>query len=160
MAELNRIPGAKSLIDRTFARLRRIALWTAWWPFVTLLGVFLIAVFLGVFERGPAQFAALATLIVLIGGGIAVWRGLKRYQSPQRVEAISKLDQQSDLRPLASLADRPARPEKDGVTLWRAHETRLTDEVRRLNTPDFAPTWKQIDPFYLPFQPQKGKRIS
>ncbi|MEM7458086.1 MAG: DUF4175 family protein [Pseudomonadota bacterium] len=149
MAELNRIPGAKSLIDRTFARLRRLALWTAWWPFVTLLGVFLIAVFLGVFEEAPAQFAALATLIALIGGGIAIWRGFNRYRRPDRADAISELDQQSDLRPLVSLADRPARPEKDGITLWQAHETRLTDEVRRLNAPDFAAGWKKSDPLYL-----------
>ncbi|MEL7058122.1 MAG: DUF4175 family protein [Pseudomonadota bacterium] len=149
MADLNRIPGAKSLIDRTFARLRRIALWTAWWPFVTLLGIFLIAVFIGVFENSAAQFAALATLIALIGGGIAIWRGFNRFERPNRSEAISKLDQQSDLRPLASLADRPSRPEQDGVTLWQAHETRLTDAVRRLDAPDFGPTWKQIDPLYL-----------
>ncbi|MEO1553798.1 MAG: DUF4175 family protein [Pseudomonadota bacterium] len=149
MAELNRIPGAKSLIDRTFARLRRIALWVAWWPLLILLGVFFVAVFLGVFENGPAQFAALATLIALIGGGIAVWRGFNRYQRPDRTDAISELDQQSELRPLTSLTDRPARPESEGVTLWRAHETRLTDEVRRLNAPDFGATWKQIDPLYL-----------
>ena len=79
MADLNRIPGAKSLIDRTFSRLRRIALWTAWWPFVTLLGIFLIAVFIGVFENSAAQFAALATLIALIN----------RFERPNRSEAIS-----------------------------------------------------------------------
>lgn len=149
MAELNCIPGAKSLIDRTFARLRRIALWTAWWPLITLLGVFLVAVFVGVFENSAPQIAALATLIAFIGGGIAIWRGFRRYQRPDRSEAIAELDRQSDLRPLASLADRPARPEKDGVTLWQAHETRLTDEVRRLDAPDFAANWKQIDPLYL-----------
>lgn len=151
MAELNRIPGTKSLIDRTFARLRRIALWTAWWPLFTLVSVFLVAVFLGVFEHSPAQIGAFATLIALIGGGIAVWRGFSRYNSPKRAEAIATLDQQSDLRPLASLADRPARPEKDGVALWRAHETRLTDTVRRLNVPGFGEVWQRIDPLRLRF---------
>ncbi|MEM9570129.1 MAG: DUF4175 family protein [Pseudomonadota bacterium] len=149
MADLNRIPGTKSLIDRTFARLRQIALWSAWWPFVTLVTVFLIAVFWGAFEHAPAQFAALATLIALTGSVIALWRGLRRYQRPHRDQAISELDGQSDLRPLSTLADRPARPERDAVTLWRAHETRLTDEVRRLNVPGFTETWKRIDPLYL-----------
>ena len=151
MAELNRIPGTKSLIDRTFARLRRIALWTAWWPFLALVCVFLLAVFLGALERGPAQVAALATLITIVGGGIAIWRGFRRYHKPSRTDAITRLDQQSDLRPLTSLADRPARPEKEGVTLWRAHETRLTDEIRRLNVPGFGETWQRIDPLRLRF---------
>lgn len=151
MAELNRIPGTKSLIDRTFARLRRIALWTAWWPFFILVGVFFLAVFLGVFEHAPAQIAALATLIILLGGSIAVWRGFTRYQGPARADAITTLDQQSDLRPLTSLADRPARPEKAGVALWRAHETKLTDEVRRLNVPGFGAVWQRIDPLRLRF---------
>lgn len=151
MADLNRIPGTKSLIDRTFSRLRQIALWSAWWPFVTLLSVFLIAVFLGAFEQAPAQLAALATLIAFLGGGIAVWRGLNRYRPPARNEAISELDTQSELRPLSTLADRPARPERDAVTLWHAHETRLTDEVRRLSVPDFGETWKRIDPLHLRF---------
>lgn len=151
MAELNRIPGTKSLIDRTFARLRRIALWTAWWPLFALVCVFLVAAFLGVFERSPAQLAALATLIIFLGGGIAVWRGFRRYQSPARVDAITTLDQQSDLRPLASLADRPVRPEIDGVALWRAHETKLSDEVRRLNVPGFGEIWQRIDPLRLRF---------
>ncbi len=151
MAELNRIPGAKSLIARTFARLRRLALWTAWWPALVLVCGFLIAVFWGAFERAPAQLAAFSTLIVLIGGGIAIWRGLNRYQKPSRKDAVSALDSQSDLRPLSTLSDRPARPERDAVTLWQAHETRLTDEVRRLDTPDFYDTWKRVDPLYLRF---------
>ncbi|MEO1304073.1 MAG: DUF4175 family protein, partial [Pseudomonadota bacterium] len=69
-------------------------------------------------------------------------------------EAIDALDQQSDLRPLASLADRPARPEKEGIQLWRAHENRLTDAIRRLTVPGFTAVWNQIDParlrYFLP----------
>ncbi|MEL7320123.1 MAG: DUF4175 family protein, partial [Pseudomonadota bacterium] len=137
MADLNRIPGANSLIHRTLARLRRIAMWMAWWPFLVLVSVFLLGAISGAFENASPQFAALATLILLIGGGIAVWRGFNRYEAPERSRAIAELDQQSDLRPLASLTDRPSRPEKDGVTLWRAHEERLTDEVRRLDLPGF-----------------------
>lgn len=149
MADLNQIPGAKSLIARTHSRLRRIALWTAWWPFLVLVSIFLIAALTGILENAPARLGALATLIILIGGGIAIWRGMRRYNSPEKSEAVAKLDGQSDLRPLASLADRPTRSEQDGVTLWRAHETRLTDAVRRLNVPAFAQTWNRIDPLFL-----------
>jgi len=151
LADLKQIPGAQSLISRTRTRLRQIALWTAWWPLAALVSVFLISALWGGLEQAPDQLSAMATLIVLIGGGIAIWRGFHRYQSPKREDAISELDGQSDLRPLTSLADRPARSEAAGVTLWRAHETRLTDAVRRLNVPNFNAVWKQADPLYLRF---------
>ena len=151
MADLNRIPGTKSLINRTFRRLRDIALWKAWWPFIVLLSIFVGAALIGVFERSPARLGALATLIFFGGALIALMRGVRRYRRPDRAEAIGALDQQSELRPLSSLMDRPARPESTGVTLWRAHEERLTDEARRLNVPGFSAVWERIDPLRLRF---------
>ena len=151
MADLNRIPGTNSLINRTFRRLRDIALWKAWWPFIVLLSVFVGAALLGVFERSPARLGAMATLIFFGGAIIALLRGVRRYRRPDRGEAIGALDQQSELRPLSSLMDRPARPETKGVELWRAHEERLTDAARRLNVPGFAAVWERIDPLRLRF---------
>ncbi|MCR9271006.1 MAG: DUF4175 domain-containing protein [Hyphomonadaceae bacterium] len=151
MADLNRIPGTKRLIDLTFGRLRRIELWRAWWPFLALLVVFAGAAILGAFERAPAGLSALGALIFLVGLIIAFLRGLRRYQTPRRDQAIEALDQQSDLRPLSSLADRPARPDVEGVKLWRAHEERLTDAIRRLRVPGFAAVWNRIDPARLRF---------
>lgn len=151
MADLNRIPGTKSLIDRTFRRLRDIALWKAWWPFIVLLSVFVGAALLGIFERTPARLGALATLIFFVGSVVALLRGVRRYQRPDPREAIGALDQQSDLRPLVSLMDRPARPETTGVQLWRAHEQRLTDAARRLSVPGFSAIWEKIDPLRLRF---------
>jgi len=151
LADLNRIPGTKSLINRTFRRLRDIALWRAWWPFIALLSVFVGAALLGVFERAPARLGALATLIFLAGSLIALLRGIRRYQRPQDREAVDALDVQSELRPLASLMDRPARPETTGVQLWRAHEYLLTDAARRLNVPGFPEVWQRIDPLRLRF---------
>ncbi len=149
MADLNRIPGTTSLIGRTFRRLRDIALWKAWWPFIVLLSVFVSAALFGVFEQTPARLGALATLIFLVGSLIALLRGIRRYRRPDRREAIDALDRQSEMRPLASLMDRPARPEATGVQLWRAHENRLTDEARRLTVPGFSAIWEQIDPLRL-----------
>nr|WP_070960356.1 DUF4175 family protein [Hyphomonas sp. Mor2] len=151
MADLNRIPGTQRLINRTFRRLRDIALWKAWWPFIALLSVFVCAALFGVFERTPPRLGALATLIFLVGSIIALLRGIRRYRRPEPGEAIDALDQQSEMRPLASLMDRPARPEQAGVQLWRAHEDRLTDEARRLNVPGFSAVWEQIDPLRLRF---------
>lgn len=151
MADLNAIPGTKALINRTFRRLRDIELWTAWWPFIALLSVFVSAALIGVFENAPPRIGALATLIFFVGTIIAILRGVRRYRRPERAEAIRLLDAQSDLRPLSSLVDRPAKPETPGVELWRVHEDRLTDAARRLNRPDLTSRWSRIDPFRLRF---------
>ena len=149
MADLNRIPGTKRLIDLTYGRLRRLEVWRAWWPFLAFVSLFILAAVAGAFERAPSGLAAIATLVFFVGALITGWRGFSRYQRPSRKEAIHELDQQSDLRPLASLADRPARPEVQGVRLWRAHEERLTDAVRRLKVPDFSAVWPKLDPLRL-----------
>ncbi|MDJ0922170.1 MAG: DUF4175 family protein [Henriciella sp.] len=149
MADLNRIPGVKSLITRTERRLRDIALWKAFWPFIALTSVYLIAALLGVFEGAPKRLAAFAALLFFAGTIIAVLRGVSRFRSPPRERAIEELDRQSDMRPLASLADRPAIPNKQGVELWTAHEERLTDALRRLVVPRFKSDWQRIDPYYL-----------
>ncbi|MEO1642116.1 MAG: DUF4175 family protein, partial [Pseudomonadota bacterium] len=147
MAELDRIPGVRSRIARTYRRLRDLAVWRAYWPLIAVASVFLIIIFSGLHERLPAQFGAFATLVFFAAGLITLLRGLNRYKSPQRKDAIRALDEQSDLRPLTSLQDRPARPEASGVTLWRAHEQRLTDAVRRLRVPNFSDLWRKADPF-------------
>lgn len=149
MARLNRIQGIKSLVDRTRRRLRDIALWRAFWPLIALVSIFLIAALLGVFERAPKQVAAFAAIVVFAGSLIALLRGLRRFEAPARDDAIHALDAQDELRPLASLLDRPSRPNGDAVALWRAHETRLTDAARRLKVPGFKSIWRRIDPAFL-----------
>ena len=149
MAKLDEIFGARSLVSPTRRRLRDIALWRAWWPLIVLLSVFLIAALLGVFQAAPAQIGAMATLIVFAGLIISVLHGMRRYRKPSEAAAIAALDGQDELRPIASLLDRPAKPEAEGVTLWKAHRTRLMDAVRRLKIPRFVDVWKRIDPLYL-----------
>ncbi|MEO0548593.1 MAG: DUF4175 family protein [Pseudomonadota bacterium] len=149
MADLNRIPGVKGLIARTERRLRDIALWKAFWPFIALTSVYLIAALLGAFEGAPKRVVAFAALLFFAGTIIAILRGLHRFRSPKRDEAIEELDRQSDLRPLSTLTDRPSVPDKQGVELWTAHERRLTDAVRRMQAPGFQQIWKKIDPYYL-----------
>ena len=149
MARIDRIPGLKGLIARTRRRLRDIAIWQAYWPLITLLSVYLIAAMIGVFERAPAQIAAFATLVVFAGLVIAGLSGFRRYKKPVEGAAIAALDAQDDLRPLASLADRPARPDTNNVALWNAHETKLTDAARRLKVPNFRAIWRRTDPAFM-----------
>lgn len=151
MAELKSIPGLKSLIARTNSRLREIALWRAWWPWIVLTSVFLIAALLGAFDYAPKRVGAFATLLVLFGGVISFVRGLRRYRAPEEGEAVKALDAQDELRPISSLSDRPIRPASEGYELWKTHQTRLTDAARRLRVPRFSEIWRQIDPLFLRF---------
>ncbi|MEL7231575.1 MAG: DUF4175 family protein [Pseudomonadota bacterium] len=147
MADLNRIPGVKSRIARTYRRLRDVAVWRAFWPFLAVVSAFLILALAGLYESVSSRIAAFSTLLFFVATFITFARGLRRYSAPEQRDAIRALDEQSDLRPLTSLQDRPARPEASGVTLWRAHEQRLTDAVRRLKVPNFSALWRKADPF-------------
>ena len=120
-------------------------------PIKALLSVFVSAALLGVFQQAPASIGAMATLIFFVGAVIGALRGVRRYRRPERAEAIRLLDAQSDLRPLSSLMDRPAKPEPQGVVLWRSHEERLTDAARRLSAPSMVDKWSRIDPLRLRF---------
>lgn len=149
MAELKSVPGLKSLIAHTRRRLRELALWRAWWPWIVLISVFFIAALLGIFEHAPKRIGAFASLLVIFGGVLAFVRGLKRYRSPKEDEAIKALDAQDELRPISSLMDRPISPGGEGYELWQKHQTRLTDAARRLRAPRFTSLWRQIDPLFL-----------
>lgn len=151
MARIDRIPGLTGQIARTRRRLRDIAIWSAFWPLITLATIFLIAALVGIFERAPKQVAAIATLTVFVGLIIALMRGFSRYRNPTRQDAISVLDAQDELRPIQSLADRPTRPNTENIALWKAHENRLSDAARRLRVPWFRHQWQAIDPAYLRF---------
>ena len=92
---------------------------------------------------------ALATLIFFVGSIILFLRGWRRYVHPERREAQELLDRQSELRPLASLTDRPADPNPRSQPLWRAHASRLAREAQRLRPPSFAAAWRKVDPYFL-----------
>lgn len=149
MADLKRIPGVESKIARTRAGLWRLAAARAFWPFAILVSLFLLFALTGVFDASSEQFASISLIIFVVAVGVLGVLGWARYAPPDRQDAVRALDKQSDLRPLSTLSDRPSRPEAEGVALWRAHETRLTDAARRLNVPGFATAWKAIDPLYL-----------
>ena len=149
MADLKRIPGIEPKIARTRGSLWRLAAVRAFWPFVILISLFLVFALTGIFDAASEKFASLSLIVFVAGLLILGILGWARYAPPSRADAVRALDGQSDLRPLATLSDRPSRPDASGVSLWRAHETRLTDAARRLNVPGFGAEWKAFDPLYL-----------
>lgn len=149
MADLKRIPGIEPKIARTKGALWRLSAVRAFWPFLVFVSIFIFLALSGLLEIVSEQAASIALVLFVGGGALLAFLGWARFRRPGRAEAIRLLDRQSDLRPLTTLADRPVHPEADGVALWRAHETRLTDAARRLNVPSLAGDWKRLDPLYL-----------
>lgn len=149
MAELNRIPRLKALIDRARRHLAWPELARAFGPLGVFAAVFLLAALLGVFQRSAPLIGALAALIFFAGSAILLMRGLRRYRRPAREAAIRALDQGSELRPLSGLADRPVTAGPDEADLWRRHAGRLMDAAQRLRLPSTRAAWKAADPLRL-----------
>ncbi|MEQ9316778.1 MAG: DUF4175 family protein, partial [Henriciella sp.] len=149
MAELKRIPGVSSKIARTRGALWRLYAARAFWPFLLLVSTFVFLALTGILDASTEKFASLALIIFVVAIFVLGILGWARYSAPKQEDAIALLDRQSDLRPLSMLRDRPSRPDVEGVALWRAHETRLTDAARRLSVPSLAEDWKRFDPFYV-----------
>ena len=91
----------------------------------------------------------MASLILMFGGVILIVRGWRRFQAPTRVEAVAALDDQSDLRPLTSLMDRPVDPAPNAQRLWVAHTKRLARAAKELTPPSLSADWKAFDPYWL-----------
>lgn len=149
MADLKTIKGLALKIGATRLHLAVLRGVSVFWP-VSLLGsVFLVAALAGAFDEADPFAAALATLLILILGGIFIWRGVRRYRYPDEHDARRALDRGSDLRPIASLTDRPVEITEAGQTLWQAHMQRLRIAAERLPLPRFGALWRGVDPYYL-----------
>ncbi|MEE9381751.1 MAG: DUF4175 family protein, partial [Hyphomonadaceae bacterium] len=133
----------------TRRRMTLLAIGRAWWPFLLLVSIFLIAALIGIFDRTEPALAAFASLIMLLGGALLFTRGWRRFERPGEKEAIAVLDQQSDLRPVSSLKDRPADPAPQAQKLWMAHAERLKAAARKLSPPSLTAAWKTLDPYLL-----------
>lgn len=151
MASLKQIPGAQRLLGRTAGKLRRLAIWRAFWPCLVLLAVFVIAALAGAFDAAPKQIAAFASVLAAVGLIITGLRGWARYRRPDQSQVVKALDAQSDLRPISSLEDRPTRHGAAAISMWAAHQTRLADAIRRLKVPSFWQAWRRADPLFLRF---------
>ncbi len=151
MADLTTIPGLSRRIAATRARLGRLALWQAWWPFLAFVALFLALALTGAIDRLAPDLAAGLSLFGCLGAVLLFIRSLRRYRRTPREEAVALLDRQSDLRPITGLSDRPARPAPDGQSLWRAHSKRLAEAAAGLRVPQLTAQWRRRDPAFLRF---------
>lgn len=149
MADLSTIKGLVLKIRAT--RLHLSILWGvgAFWPALVLSAIFAFAAFIGVFDRVSPGLTAVAGLTFWISLAYMLWRGWRKYSLPTDQEARKALDSSSDLRPIASLTDRPSAPTIEGQTLWDEHTERLKRAASGLKLPWFGAIWRKIDPYYL-----------
>lgn len=141
----------KRKLAGTRRRLTLLAIGRAFWPaFVFVLG-FLAVAFGGGFDR-LEKFAAAAIIPpLLVGAASLAWLGWRRYRAPSDAEIVRALDEQSELRPVSSLSDRPADPSAAPARLWRVHRARLVSELGNLRLPRLGAEWKALDPYRLRF---------
>jgi len=111
--------------------------------------LFLAMALAGVFDRLPPAFGAVLTLLFLAGGIIFLLRGARRFERVTEAEASRLLDEQSPLRPVSSLTDRPADPSRGAYALWVRHRDRLLKAAGELKPPSLSGEWKRLDPFRL-----------
>ncbi len=149
MADLNAIPGLKRRISATRARMSRLALVRAWWPFLAFVALFIGFALAGLFDRLAPGTAAGLALSAFIAAILLSIHSARRHRRVSRDEAIDFLDRQSDLRPISGLTDRPARPQPSGRSLWQAHTQRLAQAAENLQVPGFGADWRRLDPAFL-----------
>ena len=149
--QLDHIPGLRHRLNTTRARLWRLAVVRHFGVVGLLLAGGFAFALLGGFSLLPSAIAGYLIFGFWAAFFYFVYRGLKTYSGPTDAEAIAAFDAQSEWRPIASLTDRPSRPDRPGQTLWSEHRQRLKSHVNTLRPPSFAADWKARDPIFLRF---------
>jgi uncharacterized protein (TIGR02302 family) len=128
-------------------------LWRALWPASGLVGLFLILALCDLLPLLPGILHI--AVLVLFGAGLALalWRGFRGFALPTRLEARRRIETASKLahRPLTTLDDRVATGAMDETTLaiWRAHQKRAAESLKRLRAGVPAPGLARLDPLAL-----------
>lgn len=154
--ESNRIPPPVGLLAKLWrARLALIweRLWPAVWPAVGVAGLFVALALLDLLPQLPGWLhavvlAAFATVLIWLGV-----RAARRFALPDENAARRRLEQASGLahRPLTAVDDSLATGTRDpeATALWRLHQRRMADAVRRLRVGWPAPGLARRDPWTL-----------
>lgn len=151
MAEQDGLKTIASKVAATRRRLGVLAFGQAFWPLFVFVILFLAMALAGVFDTLPPALGAVLTLLLLAGGIIFLLRGMRRYRVVTAEAASRLLDEQSPLRPVSSLTDRPADPSRGAQALWVRHRDRLLKAARELKLPSLSAEWRRLDPFFLRF---------
>jgi len=119
----------------------------AFWPLFTFLGFAYAAMAFGGLDALPVGWAP------FVVGGVGVvslgllYFGVRQFSWPRRVEALEKLDENLENRPISSLQDSPAINVKDpfAKALWEAHIKDMKLQAEAASAPFPAPNLARKD---------------
>lgn len=157
---------ANRLGQRVAARVRRRlalahsalvweGLWRSLWPAASIAGLFLAVVGLDLLPALPGWLHAIALAGFVLWFANALYRGLKRFHTPDTEAAARRLERDSgiDHRPLVTLRDELAAGAGDPASerLWQVHLQRAMATARRLRVGMPQPGLARRDPYALRF---------
>lgn len=99
----------------------------AFWPLWSVVLVVLAALMLGLHDTLSLEIVWGAAVLALLGGVVAFWIGARRFEMPDRAEAIERLDATLPGRPIAAVSDVQAIGAGDAASeaVWNAHLERM-----------------------------------
>ncbi len=124
-----------------------------WPPILFLLGlaaVFLILAWTGAFAALPGYGRVALLVLLALGLPAILWRH-RHLRLPTRPEIVARIEASSrlDHQPLAVQAERPLGQDPMALALWRSHQRRMADRLRRLRGGAPNGRTEAIDPYGL-----------
>ncbi len=123
----------------------------AFWPLWSILLAALASLMLDLPNILPLEAVWLASVAVIVGGVVALVRGIRQFRWPAEADALDRLDRTLPGRPIAALSDEQAIGAGDSLSqaIWDAHVTRMAERIRgvRAVRPDLRMAAR--DPFAL-----------
>jgi hypothetical protein len=99
----------------------------------------------GFYTPLPPEVQATIGVVFWIGLLTAALIGFKVWHSPTDDEARDLIDGSIEGRPLRAWADRPAKSDASGWTLWQEHRNRMAALALKQGKIDVRPQWKQAE---------------
>lgn len=120
---------------RMMLTFERLLPWTA--PLLGVAGAYLAISIYGLWPLLPDWLHLLAIVAVTAGIGVAFGRVRHGFHLPTRREAELWLEARNRLphNPIATLTDRPANLTPEGMRLWKLHQQRIREGLKRVSFP-------------------------
>lgn len=151
-------PGSKTERHERYIALARLVLawehiWPALWPATGLIGLYVVAAFLGITDALPGALRSLLLVTVLVATGYLLYREFRDWRLPGWEEGARRVERDSALphRPITERNDRLAVGAGDpfAESLWRAHIVQLLQRLGRLKLAPPSPGLAAKDPYAL-----------
>ncbi|MEF3048927.1 DUF4175 domain-containing protein [Pseudotabrizicola sp. L79] len=137
-------------------RLTLAGLWAerltrAFWPLSTLILAVLAVLAFGLQDLVTIEVVWAVAVLAVLGIGVALVMGLRKFRAPTRAEALVRLDSRLPGRPLAALTDQQVIGTGDAASLavWQAHVHRMAQRAAQARAVEPDLKLSARDPFAL-----------